>query len=53
MYIAEITHLSQVRLGGQPGAVRGVEPEVWGGGHLALVLLLLTNIVGYPTSMHL
>ena len=47
MYIYEITHRcpSQVRLSGQPGAVRGVEPEVWGGGHLARILLLLTIIL--------
>ena len=38
----------QVGLSGQPGALRGVEPEVWRGGDLDLN----QNLVDYPTSMH-
>ena len=39
----------QVGLSGQPGALRGVEPEVWRGSDLDLN----QNLVDYPTSMHL
>ena len=38
----------QVGLSGQPGALRGVEPEVWRGSDLDLN----QNLVDYPTSMH-